>query len=507
MKRILILSSVCGLLLALWSCDRPTNPVEEGTLGFNVDTVKFDSIFTTFLAPSERLIVRNTSNRAIRVSRIWLQNAPQTSFEMLIDGLQTLDTTDIVIPARDSIHIFVNHTSTLTDDFIEEFINFEVGGERQQVLIWGKVIDGYFLRARLVQDGGNIGVSGFFFDKDTTLTPEKPIIMDGPIFVLEDVTVTIEPGTRIFFTPYKFGFQDSSGLPFFALFSTLIVNGTLIAEGLPYDPIVFQGSRFDSLFQENPAQWRGIWFSAPSKDNRLVNCEVKNALFGVRVDSLSLTQNPKVDIQHSLIKNMGVYGVWGQGFDQTGMTASVPPAIRMENSIVSTCKERTVQISGGGKYDFFNCTFANYNLFRFSRRSPQVAVNNYGVFDNTAFIYPSYTRFVNCIIWGSEEDEFVIDTLPEAPFDELTLQNCIVRLGEENEPLITPHLTNSIVNQDPLFADFFVKNYRILENSPAIDAGIDNPTGSTNYFLDYRNDLDSARSTPYDIGAYEYIDN
>lgn len=505
MIRIFSLSLVCGLLLALFSCDRPTNPLEEGTLTFNVDTVKFDSIFHTFLAPSERLIVRNTSNQAIKVSRIWLQNAPETSFEMIIDGLQTLDTTDIVIPARDSIHIFVNHTSTLKDGFIEEYINFEIGPERQQMLIWGKVIDGYFLRARLVQEGGNLGVTGFFFDKDTTLTPEKPIIMDGPIFVLEDVTVTILPGTQIYFTPYKFGFKDSTGLPFFALFSTLIVNGTLIAEGLPYDPVVFQGSRFDSLYQENPAQWRGLWFSASSKDNRLVNCEVKNALFGVRVDSLSLTQNPKVEIQNSLIKNMGVYGVWGQGFDQTGSTQSRPPAIRMENSIVSTCKERTVQISGGGKYDFFNCTFANYNLFRFSRRSPQVLVSNYGVFNNTAYVYPSYTRFVNCIIWGSEEDEFVIDTLSGGPFDELTLANCIVRLGEDNEPLITPHLRNSLVNQDPLFAEYFVKNYRIRDLSPAIDAGIDFPTGSTGYTLDYRNDPDSARTSPFDIGAYEYF--
>jgi hypothetical protein len=505
MMRIAFFSLVCGLLLAIFSCDRPLNPVEEGTLTFNVDTVKFDSIFHTFLAPSERLIVRNTSNRAIKVSRIWLQDAPETSFEMIVDGLQTLDTTDIVIPADDSIHIFVNHTSTLKDDFIEEYINFEIGEERQQVLIWGKVIDGYFRRARLVQEGGNLGVTGFFFDKDTTLTPEKPIIFDGPIFILEDVTVTIEPGTQIYFTPYKFGFKDSTGLPFFALFSTLIVNGTLISEGLPWDPVVFQGSRFDSLYQENPAQWRGLWFASTSKDNRLVHTEVKNALFGVRVDSLSTTLNPKVDIQHSLIKNMGVYGIWGQGFDQTGQTFSSPPAIRMENSIVSTCKERTVQISGGGKYDFFNCTFANFNLFRFSRRTPQIRVNNYGVFDNTAYVYPTYTRFVNCIVWGSEEDEFVIDTLDGGPFDQLLLENCIVRLGEDNEPLITPHLQNSLVNEDPRFADFFVKNYRLKEGSPAIDAGLDFPEGSSGYFLDYRADPDSARSSPFDIGAYEFV--
>ncbi|MEL7340191.1 MAG: hypothetical protein AAGM67_06870, partial [Bacteroidota bacterium] len=244
MKQLALLGLTLGILLGMWSCERPTNPVEEGTLSFDVDTVQFDSIFTTFLAPSERLIVRNTQNQAIKISRIWLEDSPDTQFEMIIDGLQTTDTSDIVIAANDSMHIFVNHTSTLQDNFIEEFINFEIGDERQQMLIYGKVIDAYFYRARLRQSGDSLGIEGVFFDEDITLPTDKPIVMDGPIFVTEGTTLTIEPGTRIFFTPYKFGFQDDEGVPFFALFSTLIVNGTLVAEGEPFDPIVLQGSRF-----------------------------------------------------------------------------------------------------------------------------------------------------------------------------------------------------------------------------------------------------------------------
>ena len=56
--------------LSIWSCERPSNPIEEGTLTFSVDTVMFDSIFTTFLTPSERLIVSNNTGRAVKVSRI-----------------------------------------------------------------------------------------------------------------------------------------------------------------------------------------------------------------------------------------------------------------------------------------------------------------------------------------------------------------------------------------------------------------------------------------------------
>ena len=87
--------------------------------------------------------------------------------------------------------------------------------------------------------------------------------------------------------------------------------------------------------------------------------------------------------------------------------------------------DKTVLITGGGKYDFFNCTFANFNLPRFSRRTPQVLVSNYRVLDGTGLVYPTYTQFVNCIIWGSEEDEFVIDSLTQA-----NIQNAIAKLDE-----------------------------------------------------------------------------
>ena len=61
-------------LLAFWSCERPINPVEEGTLAFSADTVMFDSIFTTFLTPSERLLVYNETGKDVQISRIWLQD-------------------------------------------------------------------------------------------------------------------------------------------------------------------------------------------------------------------------------------------------------------------------------------------------------------------------------------------------------------------------------------------------------------------------------------------------
>ncbi|MEO0471683.1 MAG: choice-of-anchor Q domain-containing protein [Bacteroidota bacterium] len=490
----------------MFSCERPNNPIEEGTLTFNVDTVKFDSIFTTFLSPAERLIVRNENGQAVNISRIWLEDAPDTDFSMIVDGIEGEDVEDIVIPANDSITIFINHKSDLLDGFIEEYINFQIGNEMQRMLIRGFVLDAYFYRARIIQDGNTFTVEGNIFDTDQTLPIDKPIVMDGPIFVTENAKLTILPGTEIFFTPYKFGVTDSNNAPFFILFSTLIVNGSLDAVGLKSDPIVFTGTRLEDAFRENPAQWRGIRFGVNSRDNVMEHCLVKNALIGVQVDSISINQNPKLRIQYSEIRNMGAFGVYGLGFDNSGTVQNTPPAIFMENCVVNTCKERTVLLQGGGKYAFYNNTFANYSIFGFTRRTPQISVNNYRILDGTAFIYPTFTDFVNCAIWGSEEDEFVIDTLFDAPFDRLILENCLVRLSEDNEPLITPHLRNSLVNMDPLFMDFLTKNYRLNNGSPAIDAGIDFPVGSSGYEDDFRRAPDSLRSSPFDIGAFEYIE-
>ena len=508
MKLKLILFPILLGLVVWVSCEKPINPVERGPLTFNQDTVKFDSIFTTLLTPSERLIVINENSRAVKITNIKLEKGEESEFSMIVDGIQADDVDDIVIPTGDSIHIFVNLRSEIKDDYAQDYIIFQVGDEVQRVLIQGFIVDAYFLRARLQQEDDflNLDPGSFYFRQDTTLTPDKPIIFDGPIYIPENVTVTVLPGTDIFFTPYRFGVKDSSGRPTFGFYSWLIVDGTLQAEGLPGFPIRFLSSRLqDSLYVENPAQWRGLQFRGTSKDNILKHCIIKNALIGVEVDFMPVNDNPKVSIQYSQIRNMGVHGIVGVGLDSLGQTLAKPPTILMENSIVNTSKLHNVFLLGGGKYNFFNCTFANFNLRRFARRTPMARISNWYTFDGvTANIYPSYTQFTNCILWGSEEDEVVLDTLEGAPYDNLIFDHCLVRVSEEYEPNLDPHLLNSFKNQDPLFNDYFVRDYRPKEGSPVINTGIDFPFGSTGYEDDYRGLMDSLRYDGFDIGAYEY---
>ena len=67
---------------------------------------------------------------------------------MIVDGIQGKEVEDVILANGDSLFLFVNIISKLRDEFVEEFINFQVGEEVQQVLIRAKIIDAYFLRAK-----------------------------------------------------------------------------------------------------------------------------------------------------------------------------------------------------------------------------------------------------------------------------------------------------------------------------------------------------------------------
>ncbi|WNJ18195.1 right-handed parallel beta-helix repeat-containing protein [Pontibacter sp. G13] len=501
---LLIVLSWMALMTALSSCEQPSNPVNEGLLTFNSDTVHFDTIFTTLQAPTERLIVRNEQGRALAIDRIWMENGGNSEFDMIVDGVRTSDTTDLVISQKDSMHIFITMKSYERDGFAMDYVNFQIGEDIQKVPIMAWIVDAYFLTARVTQGEDFLGLKpgSFFFRQDTTLTPEKPIIFDGPIFIPEGVTVTVEPGTQLHFTPYKFGIEDTSGQQVFGFFSSLFVDGTLVAEGTPSMPIKFQGTRFDTLYQELPAQWRGLFFHPTSRDSKLEHCVIQNAQFGVKVDSSSVNLNPKLIIRNTEIKNMGVYGFFAVNVSEN--VSPDRPTVLMENSIINTCKDRTVAISGGGSYEFNNCTFANFNLgdIRFSRRTPQIIASNWYTFDGANFfVYPSYVSFNNCVIWGSEDNEIIQDTLIGYPFDELVFDHCIVKLDEDNEPFIRPHLVNCRVNEDPKFWNYFVRDYRPADStSPVINAGKDIP----GIELDFRGLAEFSRTDTLDIGAFEY---
>ncbi len=483
------------------ACEKPRIFVEEGMLEFDQDTVKFDSIFTTFQAPTERLIVYNNTDKNINVSRVWLAAGNSSEFQLIVDGILSDDVGDTPLAKGDSMHVFVTFRSALKDMYVEEYINFQIGDTKQQVLIRAKVIDAYLIKT-LGRDtlGNQVILGNTVITKDTTFATDKFIVIDGPLIVDEGATLTLAAGTSIYFTPSKLDDNSAGSFEFEArLFSMIYVgNGSLKIQGTAMDPVVMQGSRFDSLYMENPAQWRGLWFSKESHDNEITHALIKNGLIGLRVDSTAFNGQPKLKMRFTEIRNMGAYGIWGLGFDPNGLGNA--PLIEAENCLIHNCGERTALLSGGGHYEFYNCTFGNY-----FGRTPTLFAQNYlydPVQDAIIAQYDLKAHFFNSVFWGSNEEELSLEDYGLS-FD-VRFDHCLVRTSTDPDRVYdySPYFFDTNQNADPLFNEPRAFDYRPQENSPVIDKGLD---FSGRYDVDIRDNFgEFPRDGIFDLGAYEY---
>lgn len=469
------------VFLSLFAACKPDPILDDGPLEFSSDTVRFDSIFTGYDSPTERLMFINPGSKTIKIDAIYIEGGDASEFEMIVDGLDTNLVEDYELDGGDSAIIFIKMVSNNLDDFARDRIIFEIGNQTQDVELEAFIMDAHFITAP--------GDSAYVFDCNAVLSPGKPYVLDGICRVAPGCTLRIEAGTELHFTPRK----DAN----FNLISMIEVHGTIEVEGSLGNEVIMKQSRFGPVYEENPGQWRGIRLWTSSRGNYIRHAVIKNALIGVEVDSISVNNQPKLLIEKSEIRNMAGYGLLGIG--ASPFTPSTPMTIEANNCLVHNCAFNTVLIFAGGNFEFNNCTFVNYTL-DFSRSDPQIGITNY--FEDTAgvaFPFDVEASFNNCIIWGSEEEEVGYDTLTLSQYPvNATYDNCIVRSTFDI-------VGNGLIkNQDPKFLDPKAqdpdfRDYRIGADSPAIDQGKD----LSSLFFDDLNGV--LRSKPFDIGAFEYF--
>ncbi|MEM7039421.1 MAG: hypothetical protein AAF570_20780, partial [Bacteroidota bacterium] len=454
---------------------KPQFFVEEGTLSFSTDTVFFDTIFTGFPSPTERLVVTNKTGKNVRISDISFENG--TEYDLIFDGIDSDSIQDYELANGDSAVAFINFTSGEMDAFTRDRLVFTVGDETQRVDIEAFVFDALFYRDTIL--------GGFGGPTMTVWQADQKYVIDGCLQVPDGHTLWIEAGTQVYFTPRK----DAN----FNLISSIKVFGRLIVKGTVGNEVVFQQTRFGNRYDETPGQWRGIAFANISRSNTLEHCIVKNGLIGIYQEFQNDAPAPKVGLESVEIRNMGAYGILSVGYQPL---APNHPQIRARNSLIHNCAEATLAIIGGGHYQFEHCTFVNYTM-DFTRNSPQMLLNNYD--PDELVVFPMKTRFRNCIIWGSEEEEVVPDSFPVVDAFDVTLDDCLARTTLELKG------SNIKTSEDfdfpkfvaPTEAEADERDYRLKAWSPAVNEGADLPWISVD--LD-----DKPRDSLPDIGCYEY---
>ena len=235
----------------------------------SVDTVLFDTLFTTIGSTTKRIKIYNNNEGMINISKISLIGGENSPFRINVDGESGTQFHDLTINTADSIFIFIEVTIDPNGSnlplVVEDEIQFETNGNIKKVILnaWGQ--DAYFHVNEIVQ-----GV----------WTNDKPHVIYGIVAVGypnldSNLTLNIDPGTKI---------HGHANSVFYVYKSSINVNGNL------NDPVIFQQDRMEDylLYPSDsvPGQWRGILLSSPL--NSIFNHTlIKNAIIGVQIDTFA----------------------------------------------------------------------------------------------------------------------------------------------------------------------------------------------------------------------------
>ncbi|MDW5289336.1 hypothetical protein [Formosa sp. PL04] len=512
MKRIFYFISCC-LFLMLWSSCRkdfdftPSN----GMLTFSKDTVYLDTIFTNIGSSTYNLKVYNNSNQDIVIPSLKLALGEASDYRLNVDGMAGKVFENVEILAKDSMYIFIETTIDYSDFSNPEStylytdeIEFTSGTSSQKVDLVTLVKDAVFIYPSKDDEGIietlTVEVDGelvkteiqgrYLSEEELNFTNDKPYVIYGYAAVPNNKTMTVDAGSRLHF-------HANSGL-FVGEGASLQVNGSYSydQENLENE-VVFEGDRLEPAFSDVPGQWGTIWLYQDSRNNTFNFATIKNATVGILSES-----NPndnKLTLKNTQIYNSSNFGVLGRN---TSITA--------ENLVINNSGQSSFAATLGGRYNVTQSTIVNYwsNSFR---QYPALLINNYTLDEeNTAYLADlTEANFNNCIIYGNDNPEFIIDELED---DEVVFNfkftNCLALFQNSSSNNFTgpnydfddtTHYENMIFNENPEFKDPNTNQLIIGEDSKAIDQG--NLVFANQVPLDI---LNKNRTAAPDLGAYQH---
>ncbi|MFD0763203.1 hypothetical protein ACFQZW_14020 [Lutibacter aestuarii] len=477
--------------------------LSSGELTFSKDTVYLDTVFTNIGSSTYNLKVYNKSNKAISIPSIKLGRGENSFYRLNVDGVPGKNFDNVEILAKDSIYIFIETTinyQQISNPIYTDSIVFDAGEKLQDVKLVTLVKDAHFLYPSKNTDGFiatiNIGVDdegeeirtqGFYLNGNTVFTNEKPYVIYGYCAIPEGKKLIIEAGSKLYF-------HSNSGL-IASKNSSLIINGEL------NNKVIIEGDRLEPSYKNIPGQWGTIWLRAGSNHHEINNTIIKNASAGIIVDSLGFSSTPILTIKNTQIYNSLSFGLLGRETN-----------IKGENIVINNSGKSSLACTIGGTYNFTHSTFANFwnNSFR---EFPSVLINNYFTyFKNNAQVVETRTlaaaNFTNCIIDGSNINEFILDKVEGTEFNYLFKNNLIkFDLLNENATTIetynfedSNHYIDNIFNGISDFKAPYSNQLIIGENSKGIQKATTQATSIVPYDI-----LGIQRTMPADIGAYQHI--
>lgn len=420
MKRLLYVIVLSVMPMILLSCEQESFVRDGGEvqLAFSIDTVAFDTVFTTMGTATQKVTVYNRSDDNLILSSVTLEKGRTSRFRLNVDGDTSMVAHDVEIEAGDSIFVFVQANINPNDEqspfLVEDAVSFS-NGQRLPLTAWGRNAvyhitprDSVWLRI------GN-----------ETWTDSLPHVVVGNVLVSEDCTLRLTAGAEVHFATNAMLIVDSA--------ARLLVQGTVER------PVLLTSLRHDGWYRFLPGQWQTVWFYNYSTGNMIDHAVIENATGGLRC-----YPGAQLTVSNSILRNISDCAIIGQGATVTG-----------NNLLVYDCLAGFTALMGGS-YDFRRCTFANY--WSYNARKIETIVLSNQMLTSAGVVGGALTKadFVDCIIWGTRSPEVLLSEDERWPFN-YRFVHSIVRGGEWDE--------------DPLFTDPREDDYTLQEGSPAEGIG------------------------------------
>ena len=137
-KYLLQVLAVVAIVISMFSCeDEGYLSSPDAQLQFSVDTITFDTIFTTIGSTTQRFTVHNPYNESVLISRIRLSGGDISNFRLNVNGEVGNEVYETEVPARDSIFIFVEVTIDPNGEnlpmVVQDSIEFTINANIQNV--------------------------------------------------------------------------------------------------------------------------------------------------------------------------------------------------------------------------------------------------------------------------------------------------------------------------------------------------------------------------------------
>lgn len=446
------------VIFALTACRKDEQIIADSntTLEFSEQNISFDTVFTSISSVTKTVRVINRHRKAINISEIRLASGDSSSFSININGESTNKKNNVVVSAGDSISIFIK-------------VNIDPNSDTQPFTVKDSILlntNGSVQSIKLVAYGQNATfIHNPSIEVNTTWTEGLPYIISGVANVKDGTTLTIAPGTRVFFH------KDAR----------LNVEGSLIVNGLADNPIIFSGDRLEKIYSNEPGQWNGI-FIRKTGSGIIKHARIMNASVGITSDSLSTNNNPKLLISNCIIKNMQVAAYIGYHSELIAF-----------NNLFYNCGNYLIYAAGGGNFSIKHNTFVGFNS-NFGRKTAALTFSDY---ISAASYNKLNLNLTNNIIWGSLENELDIQNKSTAVLSSWIYNNLIKSSASNYSN------NGNLLNDDPRFISQGLENFQLQDNSPVLRKGYD--LRSDAYFGNYLS-MDLAnipRVFPATLGCFE----